>query len=68
MSTKGSIEYIDIETAYIHIYTECFDKTDRVYIEAWEQASGDRKFSCETISIPYELWQRLKESISERAK
>lgn len=64
MSTKTSIEYIDIKTAYIHVYTECFDTTDRVYIETWEQVDGH--VECETISVPAEVWDKLREAM--RAK
>ena len=61
MSTKNSIEYIELKKggliASCHIYTECFDDEKDVYIESWIQ--GTESNYCESIAIRKDVWQAI---------
>ncbi|KKN05795.1 hypothetical protein LCGC14_1083910 [marine sediment metagenome] len=67
MSTKGSIEYVELgETpniASVHVYTECFDSEDNIYIESYIQ--GEAENYTEQIVIRKDVWDELVKRITK---
>lgn len=62
MSTRNTIICTeDIEQnellAYVHVFTECFDNEDRVFIETWEQGEEENTF--QMIDIRRDVWDAL---------
>lgn len=65
MSTKSSIAYIETgepdHLASCHIYTECFDLENNVYIESWIQ--GEKDTYCESIVIRKDVWEAILDEL-----
>ncbi len=65
MSTKGSIEFIELELdgyiASVHVYEECMDDGTQVYIESWIQ--GDDDNYCEAIVVRKDVWESLVKAL-----